>query len=209
MSLFKRLFTRKITYVEEFIRDARYPDQLHLFGAIRVMPDEGDSFDIWRHCLIDANTFQVTNGLQQRGNDFSIKSAFAKRALDEMSKQTGRQLQFNLETPKDAVKYYFADSNDTDTAELQPLPREGVLCTKLQGIESKERFRLELIRSGQIVATHTFKGLADYFRHSIFIPEKNLLYSTYRHEPAMGIGGMAFYVLNIQTGELLHDDYIK
>lgn len=92
MSLFSKLFTRKITYIEWMGRDLVYSDILHVFGAIRVMPDEGDSFDIYRHSVIDLNTYQVINGLQQQGTEFSVNSEFAKRCIAHMSTKLNRQL---------------------------------------------------------------------------------------------------------------------
>lgn len=220
MSFFRDLFSKKITYVEYFRSDRNYPELIHVFGARRIMPDEGDSFDIWRHCVVNAMDFSVTVGIEQRGNEFSINSGFAKRALEEMAKKMNRNLAFAAEknedddddepvTPKrSTVKFYLRDSNDTDTAELPKTPKDGVVLTTFK-TEVREGFSVQPYSKGLPLQSHTLTGMCDYFRHAIFYPERNQLIVTYRKEKMGGTnGGMAFYVLDMNDGALLCDKFI-
>jgi hypothetical protein len=272
MSFFSDLFTRKITFIEWMGRDLTYPDLLHVFGAIRVMPDEGDSFDIYRHSVIDLNTYAVTNGLQQRGTDFSIKSEFVKRCIAQMSAQMNRKLKV---LPEEAAKPVYQvhtetqieedsdddsdddtdddfeddtdetddvaaastqifnygnepaaeeeedrledhceipvvdrDINESDTGEAKKLPKRGLIFTKNK-LGDKERFLLCLRKSGRDLAQHQMSGMEDYFRFVFDLKQTNRILGTYRKENLFGAGGMAFYVLDANTGELLHNDFIK
>lgn len=246
MSFFGDLFSQKITYAEYVRRDKNYPELIHVFGARRVMPDEGDSFDIWHHRIIDTNDFSVIKGIKQNGNDFSIKSAFAKRALEDMAKKLNRNLAFDLlegeededetaisedpddfdeeeeyeedeeieEDPvetepskKNTFPVILHDSRDTDTAELPKMPRDGIVLTTIKDSD-QERFTIRVFRYGQEVASHRMKGMCDYFRNEIHYPKKNMLLMTYRKEIGLSSGGMGFYVLNTESGELLHDGFI-
>ncbi|HTF02435.1 MAG TPA: hypothetical protein VK826_00355 [Bacteroidia bacterium] len=233
MSFFSRLFTRKITYVDTFCRDKSYSDILHVFGAIRIMPDEGDSFDIWRHAVIDVNTFEVINGLQQRGNEFSVKSPFAERCLKHMSEKMNRQLELDLKEKKEEddeaawsddyvpepdgpdfedgceIMITDRDSSDSDTAEPKKLPKNGLVFTK-NNIGDRERFTVELYKGGRSVVSHQMQGLPDYFRKALLLRAPSRLYVTYRKEGYWGMsGGMALFVLDMNTGEMIHDGYIR
>lgn len=231
MSFFSKLFTRKLTFVDTVCRDAFHKDILHVFGAIRVMPEDGDSFDIWRHCVIDLNSFAVINGLQQTGNDFSIKSPYAQRALEHMAALMGRQLAFaaKKEESDDEDMYdddYVAPPEgpdleenceveitdlkryDSDTAEPQKRIRNGLVFTEMNFGE-RERFSLEVVKSGATMASHLLNGDPDYFRHVLYLRERNQLLITYRKTGWMGAGGMAFIVLNYGTGEKAFDGYLR
>lgn len=228
MSFFSKLFTRSITYIEALTRDAQYQDILHVFGAVRVMPDEGDSYDIYRHSIIDLNSYEVTNGLQQRGNEFSLKSAFAKRCIEHMSQVLNRKLvpvvkkeeddsdeeeievaeefenlEDNCELPVTDV-----DSSDTDTGEAKKLPRTGLVFMK-NSIGNRERFLVQLYKSGIAMEQHQMSGVADYFRFVLYLKSTNRIVVTYRKESWIGTGGMAFFVLDASTGSLLHNAEIK
>ena len=230
MSFFSRLFTRNITFIEAIKRDASCNDILHVFGAIRVMPDEGDSFDIYRYCVIDLNTYMVTNGIQQQGTSFSIKSAFAQRAIDAMSLQLNRQLALAepkaplededgeemepiAEFPDLAEHCEFPvvdlESGESDTDVPKKLPRNCLKFTKHTLTERGERFSVQLIRSGAGMEVHPMSGLHDYFRHVIRLKDTGRLLCTYRKENWIGSGGMAFYVIDSSTGALLHDGMLK
>jgi len=246
MSFFSDLFTRKITFIEWMGRDATYQDILHVFGAIRVMPDEGDSFDIYRHSVIDLNSYSVINGLQQRGTEFSIKSEFAKRCIQQMSQQMNRQLKPLLkaenieqeeevevedqnENPEDLLRIFDIqtktveedpfednceiavvdrDSHESDTSEAKKLPGTAIIFTKNK-VGDRERFLLRLRRSGRDCSDHQMSGMPDYFRYVLHLKQSNRIVATYRKEGAFGTGGMAFFVLDANSGELLHNDYIK
>lgn len=233
MSFFSKFFTRRITFIEWMGRDAQYAEILHVFGAIRVMPDEGDSFDIYRHSVIDLNTYEVINGLQQQGIEFSIKSEFAKRCIEQMSAQMNRQLKPAIHVEREETEEEWLndtgevfetesdsfgencemavvdrDSEESDTGEAKKLPKTGLIFTKNK-IGDKERFILCLRRSGRDVAEHQMSGMADYFRYVIHLKQTNRIVGTYRMENWLGAGGMAFYVLDANTGELLHNDFIK
>lgn len=228
MSFFGKLFTRNLTFLEHVGRDQNYPEIVHVFGAIRVMPDEGESFDIYRYCIIDLNTYEVTNGLQQRGNSFSIKSAFAKRAVDEMSARLNRRLalkekevRYDEEGDEIEEKADFPDleencefpvaegrSDDSDTDEPKKLPRTALYFQK-NNIESHERFKLQLIKGNVGMQEHQMHGMHDYFRYLLRFKDSGKLLGTYRKENWMGSGGMAFYVIDLHTGDLLHNGMLK
>lgn len=236
MSFFGDFFKSKITYTPYFQKDKNYPELIHVFGAERVMPDEGDSYDIWEHRVINMNDFSVTNGIKQRGNDFDIKSGFAKRALEDMAQKLNRNLAFDLskteEEEEDDSDYSYDDeeeteepevayvapvknsfrieereSGDSDTAVLPKLPKDGIVITLMKNSE-RARFSVALFRHGQTVKSHLLSGIGDYFRHEIYYPEKNQIIMTYRKENWFGSGGMGFLVLNTETGEKLFNGYV-
>jgi hypothetical protein len=224
MSFFKDLFSRKITYLEYFNQDKNYSELIHVFGARRVMPEDGDSFDIWHHIIINTTDFSITKGINQRGNEFSIKSNFAQRALEEMSRKLNRNLAFDFTAEEQELAQYeseeelvfptqesieviLIDSLDTDTGELPKLPLNGIVLTTYKNF-SAPRFTVQLYRNGVSICSHSLKGDPDYFRKSVFYPQNQTIVFSYRKEMSAAIGGMAFFALNMSNGELLHDGFI-
>lgn len=229
MSFFSKLFTRKVTYIDTLCRDKCQKDVLHVFGARRVMPEDGDSYDIWRHCVIDLNTFYVTNGLEQTGNEFSTKSPYAKRAVEHMSSLLGKQLAL-LEKKEEDDEDVYADDyvpssdgpnledhceveirdrtlRDSDTAEPRKSIKNGLVFTEMN-IGERERFSLAVIKSGVELSSFVISGDADYFRHVLHIKESNRLLVTFRKTGMLTSGGMGFLVLDYGTGEKLHEGYL-
>lgn len=226
MSIFGKFFTRNITYLESVTRDSNYADLLHVFGAIRIQPEDGDSFDIYRHCVIHLDTYEVTNGIEQRGNEFDIESPYAKRALESMSLKLNRKLTLARRIPADQeededARGEFADlesncefpveerkSTDSDTALPKAAPADCIVFTE-SNTGDKNRFLVELIRNGQRRNAHRFNGMHDYFRHVIYLRSVNRLLCTYRMENWIGSGGMAFFVLDATSGDLLVNKLLK
>ncbi|TND10536.1 MAG: hypothetical protein FD123_178 [Bacteroidetes bacterium] len=209
MSFFSTFFTRKITYLDSLYKDKRNTDLLHVFGAIRVMPDEGDSFDIWRHAVINTQTYAVTNGIQQRGNDFEIESPFAQRAVNEMSTKLNRMLDVDPAKIEKQYELHFTDTNESDTVRKKKLPPERLHFVKDTSFEN-ERYRMTLYKNDQPFETHRVYGDPEYFNHAVLLDEGKRLLYTYRKTGYWGMsGGMAFLALDLASGKILHDAYIK
>lgn len=208
MSFLSRFFARKLTYTPYFGADKNYPELIHVFGADRRMPEDGESYDIWHHRLIDTKDYSVVHGIKQTGNDFNIRSPFAQRALEEMSKKLNRDLVFNLKPAEPPVNFHFRDSLDSDTDVLPELPENGILITTYK-TSALQRFSIQLSVDGKRKKAHLLDGHCDYYRKSVLLKEKNQLITTYRKESRGGlVGGMAFYVLDLASGELVKDEYI-
>ena len=193
------------------------------------MPEYGDSYDIWRHCVIDLNTYAVIKGLEQLGNDFSVNSPYAKRAVEQMSSRLGKRLSV-VEKKEEEDEDVYADDYvptddgpylednceveiqdrklmDSDTVEAPKQIRNGLIFTEMNFGE-RERFSLQVIKSGVELGSHLISGDADYFRHVLLLRESNRLLVTFRKTGMLSSGGMAFLVLNYGTGEKLHEAYL-
>jgi hypothetical protein len=233
MSFFRKLFTRNITYLEKVIRDRNHTDLLHVFGAIRIMPEEGDSFDIYRYCIIHLDTYEVTNGLEQTGNEFDVNSVYAQRAIDAMSLVLNRKLlPVIVSDPDDndngneedeevteSATFINLDNNcefpvverkatDSDTALPRKLPADCLIFTEHK-TNDQDWFTVELMRNGQSRNVHRLRGMHDYFRYVIYLKSTNRILCTYRMESWFGSGGMAFFVLDATSGELLINKLLK
>lgn len=224
-SFLRNLFARKLMLIDTICRDKNNRDLLHVFGAAVVMPEYGDSFDIWRHSVINIDTFEVTRGLEQKGNNFSIKSPYAQRAREKMEQLLGRPLEYELKKEEDdyeseeaydaamdaeeknALQIQLLDQNDTDTSEPVPEIKNGLILTQFfQGDHT--RYALRLMRGGLEVAKQTIKGDCSQTESHILLRDKNLLFFFYFRDPLFGAGGRAFFVLDMNSGALLHDAYV-
>lgn len=206
MSFFSRLFSRKITYIPELYRDKKNRDLLHVFGGISIMPDDGDSFTIWRHCVLNTETYVVTKGFEQRGSDFEIDSPFAGRAVNEMSRRLNRILEIDPEPIREEIPVHFGDVQESDTVKSKKLPSTRLHFIKL----SSERgvFSVQLCKDDISFASHKFYGDGEYFCHPVWLNGGQRLLFTFRQTGYWGMaGGMAFAVLDGTDGRLLHNAY--
>lgn len=222
--MLKALFRRKQTYLEYAVQDGNHPALFHLFTAHRVMPDDGDSYDIWTAWLFDADTFKFTKGISQIGESFSIKSAFAARALEDMKAKTGKALswskireEFDSEEEQDnyesdlerkKIRIMEISANASDTDELPKLPDTGIVLIKGQRF-SRERFTVQVRRNRVIVREVPMRGMCDYFRHVFRLENPTRILFTYR-KSGYGelISGMAVCIIDMTSGETIFDDYV-
>jgi hypothetical protein len=218
------LFRRKQTYLEYAVQDGNHPALFHLFTAHRVMPDDGDSYDIWTAWLFDSDTFIFTKGISQIGESFSIKSAFASRALEDLKAKTGKALSWSkikenfdseeeqdtyesdLERGKIRIAEISAMASDTD--ELPKLPDTGIVFIKGQRF-SREIFSVQVRRNRVIVREIPMRGSCDYFRHVFRLENPSRVLFSYR-KSAYGdlVNGMAVCIVDMNSGETIFDNYI-
>ncbi|MCK6641107.1 MAG: hypothetical protein L6Q81_13585 [Bacteroidia bacterium] len=222
--MLKALFRRKQTYVEYAVQDGNHPALFHFFTAHRVMPDDGESYDIWTAWLFDSDTFTFTKGISQIGESFSIKSAFAARALEDLKAKTGKALswskireEFDSEEEQDAyeseiergkIRIAEISSLASDTDELPKLPDTGIVFIKGQRF-SREIFTIQVRRNRVIVRETPMRGMCDYFRHVFRLENPSRVLFTYR-KSGYGdlVNGMAVCIVDMSSGETIFDDFI-
>ena len=231
MSFFSRLFTRPLTFVEFISRDKLHGDIVHVVGAIRYVPEHGESFDIFRHAVIDLNTYAVTNGYKQRLDKFEFESEFTHNALNVMADKLGCDVQITIEGEDEDDADWTSDdyvpapepeiNNLEDGCELPAFEIDGdnepdrrklpkiCLLYRQATVGTGEFFSVELFRSGRGMGQHKLQGIADYARFILYLRTSNQILCTYRKENRTGTGGMGFYVLDSTTGELLHNGILK
>lgn len=188
------------------------------------MPDDGDSYDIWTAWVFDSDTFTFTKGIAQIGESFSIKSAFAARALEDLKVKTGKALSwskiredFDSEEEQDNYEYEIErkkirimdiSANASDTDELPKLPDTGLVFIKGQRF-SREIFSVQVRRNRVIVREIPMRGMCDYSRHVFRLENPSRILFTYR-KSGYGelISGMALCIVDMTSGETIFDDYI-
>lgn len=208
----KRKKREPLTYAEFFINDAS-GKYIHILGARRVMPENGDSFDIYEHYLLDMQTLKLIKGDSQRGKSLDLKSEFVKRSMANLSALTGIQLKmvqpnnnFNHEADG-LLKVYRFDQVQSDTEVFDPIEGDSLVFID-QGDEA-DHFSMNLYRHGNLVKSHRMRGLSDYFFKTIYVEEKNWVCFIYRKQVAGLLSGMAVCILNYENGELVMDKFVR
>ncbi len=223
--LFLFFYLRKrsepLTFIQFFVPDGggRF---LHLFGANRVMPENGDSFDIWHHRLFDLEALSFISGEKQRGNDLELNSPFVKRSVESLSRQLGCKL--SLGTPAEEVDdqdnpdendqyalrserppLLLVDGTETDTVNQKMLPPDCVVVTKVSS--EPERFRISVRQNGRELGSHLVPGDPEYFGKVVWVSGKPWMVMTYRRIIQIR-SGMALLVFNYADGKLIFNNFI-
>lgn len=198
----KGALSHNLIYFAYLEPDKNQPRYMHAFAVRTIMPDEGDSFDIFCYRLIDLSSGAVTKGLEQRGKNFDIRSNFAARALADMRDKTKLDLAFSESMHEDhgAMEFVLADSEESDTEVRRERPETCFVVTKFSGSE-KDRFQLEYYRKGKLLGREMFKGNGDYLRRVIHLPERHRLYFTYASQ-AKSYHDAAIMRVELDTGSM-------
>ncbi len=209
----KNPLMRKLTWLVGLIPDEN-SEYLHIFGAERVAPEEGDSFDIFHHRLFHLKNFTIVQGDTQKGTDLELDSPFVERSVKRLRSELGVIL-----SPLTDYKYaeqdeepepnypsgpviQERDTNESDTVKSELPPRLGVVFFM---DKEKEYFRLEVYRDGSKISEHGMKGIADYFRFNYFDTNREILFFTYSKG---SYSGMAIAAVDMKSGVLLCDKFI-
>jgi hypothetical protein len=223
-TLLKALFNRKQTYVECAVQDGNHPALFHLFTAHRVMPEDGDSYDIWTAWLFDSENLSFIKGVSQHGESFSLKSAFAMRALEDLKLKTGKALgwasvkeDFDSDEEQDAyeselerkkIKIADVGAYASDTDELPKMPDSGLVFSKGESF-SRPFFTLQVRRNRVALSETKMQGDCNYFRHVFRLDNPSRVLFTYR-KSGFGnlVNGMAVCIVDMTSGQTIFDDFI-
>lgn len=217
----RKMSARPITYVEHFIRD-QSGRHLHIFGAQRIMPDEGESFDIWHHRIFDLTKLTFFPGDSLRGEKLELDSPFVIQSLQKLSAAVGFNLalgedsgriddqddpedndQFSLRAAR--LPLFYRDHLPTSTERPRTFPADSIIVTQVS--EEPERFSIVLRKNGADAATHIVPGDPDYFGRVIWLDPEPWVAITYRRVLPLR-SAMALLVLNHQTGEMVFNNFI-
>ncbi len=209
--LFKFKKYEPLTYTEYFMKDQDGP-YLHILGARRIMPDQGDSFDIFEHYVLDYEQLKFTKGGSQRGKNLELGSEFVKRSLAQLSQKLNHAFVFvkrkeGFDEEKDGfIKVYRFDEVQSDTEEFDQMSPNSLVFIN-RGDEANH-FSVILYRDGRELARHGMRGLSDYFFTTIYLEDKSWLCFLYRKQ-RLARSGMAVCILNYDTGALIFDGFVQ
>lgn len=221
MLYFLRPKARLLTFVQFFVPDGsgRF---LHVFGSERRMPDDGESFDVWYHRVLDVEKLVFYQGESKRGDDLELDSPFVKRSMAQLSGELGVELslgseaqdvddqedpdendQYALRSPHPPMVY--REGTESDTVKPKHIPKSCILVNQISS--EPERFRISLRRDGAEVASHLVSGDADYFGKVIWLHDRPWVAMTYRRMVSVR-SGMAMLILDYKTGQMVFDQFI-
>ena len=202
-----------LTYPEFFLRD-KNPKYLHVLGAKRIMPDEGDSFDIFEHYVFDIDELKFTKGEGQKGEKLNLESEFVKRNLQSLSYKLNTQLEFMKPNEDDddkeheLLKIYRFDDNQSDTEIYDDLRDDNLTFIK-RHVLNRGRFTMVLCRHGKEIRKYEMKGISDYFFKTIYFENRIGICFLYSKQKGIYSTGIALCILNYETGELIYDGFVR
>lgn len=139
---------------------------VHIIGEHRYMPDDGDSYSVYHHRLLDRMNGKIYQGGHQQGNKIDLDSDFLQRTKGVLEAMVKQKLSFEVNSSfstnswSDEVKDRPACTElpwlESDTERPKLLPDFGVVFRELHG--SSDKFSVEVRSNGKRQMKHEIKG---------------------------------------------------
>lgn len=200
-----------LTFAEYFLKD-KGGAFIHVLGARRIMPEYGDSFDIFEHYVLDLQQLKFTKGGSQQGKNLDLKSEFVKRSIAQLSHKLNVPFSFvhgkeDFEDEQNgALKIYRFDSVQTDTEVIDSIHSDCLIFVD-KGDEA-DHFSMLIYRAGNLLKRHEMRGMSDYFFKTIYLEDRSWLCFVYRKQK-VARSGMAVCIINYETGDMIFDGFIQ
>lgn len=206
-----------LTVVEYFILDKKYPI-IHFVGYESVMPDDGDSFEVYKHYVFNFETRKLTLCAKQRGTGISLTSDFIKRSIQKFFADHKMELAFGKQAVQNKFIYMYPPEEpvfelhhftyqDSDTTDAPKLGHNCLIFTRHE-MHGECRFTFRLVYHKKEIVQHEMNGIADYYFFGLCDNKNAHLYFTYRKKYGLK-SGMALCIVNYQTGQLVLDEFIR
>jgi hypothetical protein len=212
---------KPLTLISEIVEDKRNPGVFHIFGAITYMPEDGPSFEKYRHYLLITSDMKVIRGLEQTGSDFDVRSPFVTRCLEHMKTISGRNLELKLKNEeeddedeeelengetKNNIRIIKHDRNESDTM-VQKAIKGNVIEVFDTSYGELNSFALKISLDNMTFSIPKVKGLVD-FDKVLWRKNEMKLFIFYNRMVLMKFG-VGMLVLDTSTGNVLSDDYFR
>lgn len=220
--VFRGVKNRPLTVLSEIVEDKKNPGLYHIFGAVTFMPDDSPSFEKYQHYLLNTADLKVIKGLEQRGTDFDIHSAFAARCLEHMKTISGRDLQFKQDVEEDSEDYeddaeeLAKEKNKVRIVKHEPGESDTSIPKVIKGnvIEvfdtsfgERNHFALKVTLDNMSFSIPKVKGMGD-LNKVIWRKNNQRLFIFYNRMVMMKFG-VGMLVVDTNSGSVLSDDYFR
>jgi hypothetical protein len=200
-----------LTFAEYFMKD-KSGSFIHILGARRIMPENGDSFDIFEHYVLDLQELKFTKGGSQQGKNLDLRSEFVKRSMAQLSQKLNVTLSFvqvkeDFDDEQDGyLRVYRFDAVQTDTEVIDSIHPDCLVFVD-KGDEA-DHFSMLIYRGGNLLKRHEMRGMSDYFFKTIYFDDRNWLCFLYRKQK-VARSGMAVCIINYETGAMIFDGFVQ
>ncbi|MCA6361710.1 MAG: hypothetical protein IM638_01615 [Bacteroidetes bacterium] len=221
VALLTRRFVNKrpLTSVLYFMADKQRP-VLHILGYERIIPEDGDSFDVYKHYLFHLHTGKFELLAKQRGTGIDLQSEFVKRSLSAYASKHGVQLEFGIRALKNKFTHlysrnssdpvfeiYHEDSRRSDT-ELPPQFSPNALLFTRYTEHGVGMFTLTIRINGQTTHTCKMNGAPDQDCFGFYDNNRKRLYLVYLRSKLVAVG-TGFMVIDYAEGKLVSDEFVR
>lgn len=149
-----------LTRVTHLIPDAS-GTWMHVFGAQRLMPEYGDSSDVWYHMMVEPRSGRWVAGASAPGPDLDLTSPFVTRSMTQLAETLGFEPQLRPGAKLTLVVEGPRDHAETVRGPKRAVPTEGVVV--VTGPERDARptraCTATFYHRGQPVGSHAFAAI--------------------------------------------------
>lgn len=153
---------RTLTRVTHLVPDAS-GTWLHVFGAERLMPEDGVSSDVWYHLMVEPRSGRWVSGAGAQGPDLKLRSAFVDQSMAGLAPvlgfapalAKGGELDVTMDGPT-------ADARPLKPPRKQPRPiRLAISASPPREMRISQACRATLHIDGKAISSHQFAALPE------------------------------------------------
>lgn len=210
---------RPLTCALFVIQDKTQP-LIHILGYESVMPDDGDSFEIYKHFTFHRYTKKFELLAKQRGTGLDLESNFVKRSLDAYYEKNKVRLEFGKAAEKDAFTFlsepaegdpvfeiYQIHHSTSDTQVASEIKPDALLFTRYFD-HGFGKFTLTVQRNGKQLATHHLEGNPEFYLMGFCDNRTKTLIFTYGKQKYLKVG-MGLCVINYLSGAMEFEAFVR
>lgn len=210
---------RPLTSASFVIAD-KHQQCAHIIGYERIIPEDGDSFDIYKQFIYHFDTDKFELLAKQRGTGIDLKSEFVTRNLANYITQNHIQLEFGKhatengftflhpKTSNDPVfEIYHEDIRRSDT-ELPPQYTANALIFTRYTEHGVGKVSLVMRKNGRNVLEYALNGAPDADCKGFCDNQRKRLYLFYLRSRFITVG-TGLCVIDYAEGKLLSDEFVR
>lgn len=211
--------TRPLTSAEFIIADKQQP-VLHILGYERIIPDEGDSFDVYKQFIYHLHTGKFELLAKQRGTGIDLQSEFVKRNIANYSAKNRIQFEFGKHAARNGFTFlypknssdpvfeiYHEDIRRSDT-ELPPQYAANALIFTRHTESGVGKVSLTLRKNGNTVQEYMLNGAPDTACMGFYDNQRKRLYLFYLRARFVTVG-TGLCVIDYAEGKVLSDAFVR
>lgn len=150
-----------LTRVTHLVPDAS-GSWMHVFGARRLMPEHGDSSDLWCHMMVEPRTGRWVHGASAPGADLDLDSPFVDRSMAVLATALGFEPRMQ-KGQRLALVVHEADSDAETVADRRRRVAEDGVVVRVgaqRDARATQICTLSLYRAAAVVGTHSVDAIA-------------------------------------------------
>lgn len=203
-----------------FVVADKQQECIHILGYERIIPEDGDSIDIYKQFIYHLDTGKFELLAKQRGTEIDLQSEFVKRNIADYTTNNLLQLEFGKQATRKGInslhpqhsndpvfEIYHQNIRRSDTGlPLQYAPNALIFTRHTE--QGVGKVSLALHKNGNVILEHMLHGAPDAECKGFCDTQRKRLYLFYLRSKCI-IVGTGLCVIDYANGKLLSDEFVR